>query len=189
MVGRLAGCRSLFTELTLTDLGLSKPEIECTNLKMQKSWKTRNPAAPKTHHETHSSPATATPGRRVTKHVPRQYSRASIDPGFVGIGLVQLSQSAKPTNVTHTDRQPSSIMAPCTHPGTSGEVNEARGGLILEAGRVRSKKKKSKKKNRKKNPPHLKHTTKSTAARQPRPMRDGMLGNTSHALAHTRPLP
>ena len=47
---------------------------------------------------------------------------------------------------------------------TSREVNEAR-CLILAAGRVRSKKKKSEKKTRKKNPPHLKHTTKSTAAR------------------------
>ena len=32
------------------------------------------------------------------------------------------------------------MMAPCTHPGTGRDVNEARGGLILAAGRVRSKK-------------------------------------------------
>ena len=38
-------------------------------------------------------------------------------------------------------------------------------------------------------PPHPKHTTKSTAARRPRPPRDGVRRNTSHALAHTRPLP
>ena len=31
-------------------------------------------------------------------------------------------------------------MAACTHPGTSREVNEARGSFILAAGRVRSKK-------------------------------------------------
>ena len=39
-----------------------------------------------------------------TKHVPRvsPYSPASIDPGFVEIGFVQLSQSEKTTNVTHT---------------------------------------------------------------------------------------
>ena len=39
-----------------------------------------------------------------TKHVPRvsPYSPASIDPEFVEIGLVQLSQSVKTTNVTHT---------------------------------------------------------------------------------------
>ena len=72
--------------------------------------KKRNPAAPKTNHEIHSSPATATTSRRhATKHVPRvrPYSPASIDPGFVEIGLVQLSQSVRTTNVTHkqTDRQ------------------------------------------------------------------------------------
>ena len=45
-------------------------------------------------------------------------------------------------------------------------------GLMLAAGRGRSKKKK----NRKKNPPHPKRTTKSTAARRPCPTRDGMRG-------------
>ena len=65
--------------------------------------KTRNPAAPKTHHEIHRSPATATTSRRrATKHVPHvsPYSPASKDPVFVEIDLVQLSQST--TNVTHT---------------------------------------------------------------------------------------
>ena len=64
-----------------------------------------NPAPPKTHHEIYSSPATATTSRRRTrKHVPRvcPYSPASIDPGFVEIGLVQLAQSVKTMNVTHT---------------------------------------------------------------------------------------
>ena len=42
---------------------------------------------------------------------------------------------------------------------------------------------------RKKNSPHPKHTTKLTAARRPRPTRDGARRNTFHALAHTRPLP
>ena len=38
----------------------------------KKSEKKRNPAAPKTHYEIHSSPATATTSRqRATKHVPR----------------------------------------------------------------------------------------------------------------------
>ena len=67
--------------------------------------KKQNPAAPKTQHEIHSSPATATTSRRhATKHVPRvsPYSPASIDPEFVEIGLVQLSQSVKMTNVSHT---------------------------------------------------------------------------------------
>ena len=68
--------------------------------------KTEQSAPPKnTHHEIHSSPATATTPRwRETKHVPRvsPYSPASIDPEFVEIGLVQLSQSVKTTNVTQT---------------------------------------------------------------------------------------
>ena len=66
---------------------------------------TKNPAAPRTHHEIHSNPATGTTSRRRgMKHVPRvrPHSPASIDPGFVEIGLVQLSQSVKTTNVTHT---------------------------------------------------------------------------------------
>ena len=53
--------------------------------------KGKNPAPPKTHHETHISQATATTSRRrVKKHVPRvsPYSHASIDTGFVEIGLV-----------------------------------------------------------------------------------------------------
>ena len=53
----------------------------------------------------HSNPATATTSRRrATKHGPRvsPYSPDSIDPVFVEIGFVQLSQSAKTTNVTHT---------------------------------------------------------------------------------------
>ena len=65
-------------------------------------------AAPKTHHEIHSFPATATTSRRrAMKHVPRvgPYSPASIDPGFVEIGLVQLSQSVKPRMLhMNTDR-------------------------------------------------------------------------------------
>ena len=78
--------------------------------KKEKRTPPRNNAAPKTHHEIHNSPATATTSRRCTnKHVPRvsPYSPASRDPGFVEIGLVQLSQSAKTPNVTHsqTDRQ------------------------------------------------------------------------------------
>ena len=70
---------------------------------------THKSAPPKTHHEVHNSPATATTSRRrSTKHVPRDrpYSPASIDPGFVETGLVQLLQAVKTTNVarTHTDR-------------------------------------------------------------------------------------
>ena len=78
--------------------------------KIEKKQEHKNPSPLKTHNEIHSSPATATTSRpRATKRVPRvsPYSPASIDPGFVEIGLVQLSQSVKTTNVTHTltDRQ------------------------------------------------------------------------------------
>ena len=76
----------------------------CAFEEKQTKKKTRNPAAPKTHHEIHSTLATATTSRRrATKHVPRvsPYLPASMDPGFVEIGLVQLSQSVKTTNVTH----------------------------------------------------------------------------------------
>ena len=93
--------------------------------KKRKSEKknTKKSAPPKTHHESHSSPATTTASRRhVMKHVQRVRPRppASIDPGFVEIGLVQLSQSVKMTHVTHTDRhrQINPIMAPRTHPST-----------------------------------------------------------------------
>ena len=87
-----------------------------------KKKRLKDPVPPKTHHEIHSSPATATNSRRrATKHVPRvsPYSCAFTDPGFVEIGLVQLSQSVKTTNVMHTltDTQTNYIMAPCTHPG------------------------------------------------------------------------
>ena len=61
-------------------------------------------------------------------------------------------------------------------------------GLILAEGRARSKNKKYRKKHEKKLPPHPKHNTKSTAARRPRGPRDAAQWNTSHALAHTRPL-
>ena len=62
-------------------------------------------APPKTHHEIHSSPATASNSiRHTTKHVPRvsPYSPAFIDPGFVQIGLVPLSQLEITTNLAHT---------------------------------------------------------------------------------------
>ena len=38
-VGILAGCRSPFTESTPTALGLSQPEVVCTNLNMQNHGK------------------------------------------------------------------------------------------------------------------------------------------------------
>ena len=89
---------------------LAAGRVRSKKKKNEKKQRETNPAAPKPHHEIHSSPATATTSRRrATKHFPRvsPYLPASIDPGFVEIGLVQLSQSEKTTNVTHThtDRQ------------------------------------------------------------------------------------
>ena len=77
--------------------------------KKQKTKKNteKKSAPPKTHHDIHSSPATATTSRRhVMKQVlrVRPHSPASIDPEFVEISLVQLSKSVKTLNVTHTDR-------------------------------------------------------------------------------------
>ena len=56
---------------------------------------TKKSTPPRTHHKSRSSPATATTSRRrAKKHVPRvsPYCPAPVDPGFVEIGLVQLSQ-------------------------------------------------------------------------------------------------
>ena len=79
--------------------------------KKKKRRKKKKKSTPsKTHHGIYSSLATATNSRRrATKHVPRvsPYSPASIDPVFVEIGLVQLSQSVKRRmlhTLTHTDR-------------------------------------------------------------------------------------
>ena len=129
--------------------------------------------------------ATATISRqRATKRVPRvsPYSPASIDPEFVEIGLVQLSQSVETTNVTHTrthrllQLNNGTLCAPWYEKAflpigkkTASLLVESKmsqGGLILAAGHVRSKKKKK----NEKNPPHPKHITKCTAARRPRPL-------------------
>ena len=63
--------------------------------KIEKNKNNKKSTPPKTHHDIHSSPATATTSRRrATRHIPRvsPYTPASIDPGFVEIGLVQLLQ-------------------------------------------------------------------------------------------------
>ena len=64
-----------------------------------------------------------------------------------------------------TDRQTNLIMAPCTHPGTSRKVNEARGGITLAASRVRSKKRKRTKKHE--NPLNTKKTHHEINSQQP----------------------
>ena len=82
--------------------------------KDRKQKNTKKSAPPKTQHEIHSNPATATTSRRsATKYVSyvSPYSPASINTGFAEIGLVLLSQSVKTKNVklaltgTQTDRQ------------------------------------------------------------------------------------
>ena len=58
-----------------------------------------DPAAPKIHHEIHSSPATATTSRRhATEHVPRvsPYLHASIDPRFVEISRREVNEASRP---------------------------------------------------------------------------------------------
>ena len=69
--------------------------------------KKRNAATTKTHHDIHSSPATATTSRRrATKHVSRvsPYRRASMDPGLVEIGLVFVALAiSKNTNECYTN--------------------------------------------------------------------------------------
>ena len=77
----------------------------CVRKKKSEKNTEKESAPPKTHHEIHCSPATASNSRwHARKHVPRvsSYSPASIDPEFVEISLVQLSQSVKTTDVTHT---------------------------------------------------------------------------------------
>ena len=101
----MAGCRILFVESTLAAVRLGlrmKLKMQTHGKHGKKNRPTENT---KTHRETHISPATATNSRRhAKKHGPRvsPYSLASIDAGFVEIGLVQFSQAVKTTNVTHT---------------------------------------------------------------------------------------
>ena len=66
---------------------------------------TEKSAPPKTHHEIHSSPATACNSRRhAIKHVPRvsPYSPDSIDPGFVTRTALAISQNDECYTHTHT---------------------------------------------------------------------------------------
>ena len=72
----------------------------CVRRKKNERKSRKNPTAPKTHHEIHSSPATATTSRRhATKHVPNVSPYSPAYPGCVEIILVHLSQSVKTTSV------------------------------------------------------------------------------------------
>ena len=82
-------------------------EIRSTNeFEIANSWKARTKISP---HPKHTTKITAAQRPRLTRDGARRntfhvgpHSPVSIDPGFVKIGLVQLSQSVKTTNVTHT---------------------------------------------------------------------------------------
>ena len=99
-------------------LSTSREEIRQCGLMLaagrgrSKKIKNRNKSPPHPKHTTKSRAARRPCPTRVGmrgKHVSRisPYSPASIDLGFVEIGLVQLWQSVKTTSVTHTlsDRQ------------------------------------------------------------------------------------
>ena len=69
---------------------------------------------PKTHDQINSSPVTPITSRRRATNTSNvsSYSPASVDPGFVETGLVQLSQELKTTNVTRA------------HSGTEGRQTD-----------------------------------------------------------------
>ena len=96
-VGRLAGCRSPITESTQTALGLCQPAVVYKKIRPTQNT-SQNPQKPgdRDHLET------ACEKTRPPRFSP--YSPASIDAGFVEIGLVQLSQSVK-RRLFHIHRQ------------------------------------------------------------------------------------
>ena len=82
-------------------------EIRSTNeFEIANSWKARTKISP---HPKHTTKITAAQRPRLTRDGARRntfhvgpHSPVSIDPGFVKIGLVQLSHSEKTTNVART---------------------------------------------------------------------------------------
>ena len=203
----------------------------------EKKTKKKNntkPALTNTHHDTHSNPATGiTSRRRATKHVPcvSPYLPASIDPGFVEIRFVQLSQlpMAKTASVSfprpvflhqmvqkkekkNYPSPPPAIVTVVIAIASLAQTSDTSSVLgwgalafmaehagsreVTEARRPHTRsrpcafeEKKCRKTKKQKNLPHPEHTTKAAAARRTRPPRDDARKNTSHALAHTLPLP
>ena len=101
------------------DVASYSQQAVCVRMKTISKKKHEKISPTTTHHEIHSSPATASNSQRhARKHVPRvsPYSPASIDAGFAEIGVVQLSQSVKTTNVTHTQ--------------TGGQTNQINNGTL-----------------------------------------------------------
>ena len=166
--------------------GTSREEIEtrrphtCSRLcafeeKKTKKKNTKISAPPKSHYEIHSNPATATISRRrATKHVPRvsQYSPAAIDlcENRPRTGLA-ISKKRRMLHIhtltdTQTDRR-TDRQIKCWHPVRTPVLVERamrQGGLILAAGRVRSKKNKSQKKTKQSAPPKTHHEIHSNPA-------------------------
>ena len=126
----------------------------------------------------------------------------------VGTGILSRKTPVRPWprmhyRISHSPRSYSPAFLKPTRSGyhtthcqcTSREVNEARGPHTCSRPCAfkgkQNRKTHTYTRKKKKNPPHPKHTTKSTAAPRPRPPRDGARRNTSHTryIAHARPLP
>jgi len=87
---------------------LHRVDADCsgpTNLKVQ--TRKKNPPHPKHTAESTAARRPRSPRDGARRNIPRvsPYSPASMDPGFVEIDIVQLSQAVNTTNVTHTDTQ------------------------------------------------------------------------------------
>ena len=126
-----------------------------------------SPAVPKTHHEIHSRPANATASRwRATKHVPcvKKPILARVHRSRVRLNRPRAAVTDSTCREVNEARRPHTCIRPCA-------FEEKKTGKRHEI------------------PPRPKHTSKSSTARRPRSPRDDMQRNTSHAFAHTRPLP
>ena len=114
--------RVLGGQISWLSVPLHRVDLDCsgsTNLKMQTPGKHEKiPPHPK--HTTKSTAARRPrpPRDGARRNTSRVLAHIRPLPWISGLtGLVQLSQSVKTTNVTHTHRQTTYIMAPCTHPG------------------------------------------------------------------------
>ena len=107
---------SLLVEKKMGQGGLNLQQTVCGRRKTKsKEQSTKKYAAPIIQNKIHISPATATNSRRrATHHGPRASpcSLASIDPVFVEICLLQVSQSVKATKATHADGRADRLINP-----------------------------------------------------------------------------
>ena len=191
-VSRLTGCRSPFTESTLTALGLWQPEVVCTNLRMQNPGKHEILPHPKPTTKSIAARRSRPPRdfvRRNTLHALAQlarFHRSRIRGNRPRTALTISKNHECYTYTGKADRQTNKIMAPCTHPSTkrlfpyrqrtasvaslpwpclitSRKVNEARWPHACSR-QCTFEERKMKKKNQGKIPPHRKRTTKHTSA-------------------------